>query len=177
MAIIIHRDRQNGLLLSELGTYLLGPEKCLAGTKRISNLLHSKKWKAGIITKFLWRQGTKRTNELQSKQEPALVLWDESVIEKPKSLTSERLCAVRSSKAPRLKRIKPGYFNPPGGRPIFVPGFNWLQVMVIGRKGSPVLAHQTWWTTRGAKKISKREVEGQLLRKIDRLWGKQVVHI
>ena len=177
MAIIIHRDRQNGLLLSELGAYLLGPERSVAGTKRISNLLHSEKWKAGIITKFLWGQGTKRVKELQAEQEPALVLWDESVIEKPESLTSERLCAVRSSKAPRLKRIKPGYFNPPGGRPIFVPGFNWLQVMVIGKKGSPVLAHQRWWTTRGDKKISKREVEGQVLRKIDRLWGKQVVHI
>jgi len=177
MAIIIHRDRQNGLLLSELGAYLLGAERCVAGTKRISNLLHSEKWKAGIITKFLWKQGTKRVKELQAAQEPALVLWDESVIEKPESLTPERLCAVRSSKALRLKRIKPGYFNPPGGRPIFVPGFNWLQIMVIGRKGAPILAHQTWWTTRGAKKTSKRAVEGKLLRKIDQLWGKNVLHI
>ena len=177
MAIIIHRDRQNGLLLSELGAYLLGPEKCVAGTKRISNLLHSEKWKAGIIIKFLWKQGTKHVQELRLEQETALVLWDESVIEKPESLTSERLCAVRSSKAPRLKRIKPGYFNPPGGRPIFVPGFNWVQIMVIGRKGPPTLAHQTWWTTRGEKKTSKREVERKILRKIDRLWGKDVIHV
>jgi hypothetical protein len=54
-----------------------------------------------------------------------------------RSLKAERLCAVRSSKAQRLKWIKPGYFNPPGERPIFVPGFNWLQILVIGRKGLP----------------------------------------
>jgi hypothetical protein len=50
MAILIHRHRNHGLLLSELGAYLLGPEKCTAGTKRISNLLRSKKWKAKLLT-------------------------------------------------------------------------------------------------------------------------------
>lgn len=44
--------------------------------------------------------------------------WDESVIEKPESLKAERLCAVRSSKACRLKRIKPGFYNLPTGRPV-----------------------------------------------------------
>jgi hypothetical protein len=67
------------------------------------------------------------------------VIWDESVIEKPESLQPERLCAVRSSKARHLKRIKPGYYNPPGGRPIFVPGFNWLQVIVTGLREAPAL--------------------------------------
>lgn len=42
----------------------------------------------------------------------ALVIWDESVIEKPESIALEGLGPVRSSKAARLKRIKPGYFNP-----------------------------------------------------------------
>jgi hypothetical protein len=37
MAIIMHRHRNHGLLLSELGGYLLGPERCCAGTKRISS--------------------------------------------------------------------------------------------------------------------------------------------
>ena len=32
MAIIMHRHRKHGLLLSELGGYLLGPERCCAGT-------------------------------------------------------------------------------------------------------------------------------------------------
>ena len=60
---------------------------------------------------------------------------------------------MRSSKALRLKRIKPGYFNPPGGRPVFVPGFHWLNILVIGQKGPPTLAHMRWWTTRGREVI------------------------
>jgi hypothetical protein len=177
MAIIIHRHRNHGLLLSELGGYLLGPERCCAGTKRISKLLHSEKWKAKCINRYLWQRGTARVAELQAAGELPLILWDESVLEKPESLKAERLCAVRSSKAHRLKRIKPGYFNPPGGRPIFVPGFNWLQILVIGRKGPPTLAHLRWWTTRGEHKSTKREKEGRVLQKIDALWGKQVLHI
>jgi hypothetical protein len=177
MAILMHRHRNHGLLLRELGGYLLGPERCCAGTKRISNLLHSEKWKAKLINRYLWGQGTARVAELQAAGELPLILWDERGLEKPESLKAERLCAVRSSKAQRLKRIKPGYFNPPGGRPIFVPGFNWLQILVIGRKGPPTLAHLRWWTTRGAHKSTKREKERRVLQKIDALWGKQVLHI
>lgn len=177
IAIMQHRHRNHGLLLSELGAYLLGPERCRAGTKRISNLIHSNRWEAKLIEQYMWPRGTKRVEELQAEGERALILWDEGVIEKPESSQAERLYAVRSSKAKRLKRIKPGYFNPPGGRPIFVPGFNWLQILVIGRKGSPTLAHFAWWTTRGEHKSSKREVERQLLAKTDKLWGKEVLHI
>jgi hypothetical protein len=47
LAILMHRHRNHGLLLSELGGYLLGSEQCQAGTKRISNLVHSQRWEAG----------------------------------------------------------------------------------------------------------------------------------
>jgi hypothetical protein len=87
------------------------------------------------------------------------------------------LCAVRSTKAARLKRIKPGYFNPPGGRPIFVPGFNWLQLLVTGLQGAPVLAHLCWWTTWGEKASQRRVEEGKILRNVARRWGRQVIHI
>jgi hypothetical protein len=40
-AMIRWRNRAHGLLLSELGGYLLAPEHALAGTKRLSNLLRS----------------------------------------------------------------------------------------------------------------------------------------
>jgi hypothetical protein len=99
------------------------------------------------------------------------------VLEKPESLQAEGLCAVRSTKAVRLKRIKPGYFNPPGGRPIFVPGFHWLQVLVVGQKGSPTVVHMRWWTTRGEQKSQKRTEEKAVLAQIDALWGKEVLHI
>jgi hypothetical protein len=159
MSIMEYRQRNNGLLLSELGGYLLGSESCCAGTKRISNLLGSQKWDAEEIKEFEWEQANRRVEELQEQGERPLVIWDESVLEKPESLEAERLCAVQSSKANRLKRIKPGFFNPPGGRPICVPGFHWLKVIVIGHKGSPILAHMRWWTTRGAESSQKREEE------------------
>jgi hypothetical protein len=177
MAIIRHRHRNHGLLLSELGGHLLGAERCRAGTKRISNLIRSEKWDSEQIEQYLWGMGTKRVAEIRATGEIPLVIWDESVLEKPESLKAERLCAVRSSKAQRLKRIKPGYYNPPGGRPVFVPGHHWLQILVIGRKGAPTLAHLGWWTTRGEHKSSKRETEKEVLKTIDALWGKDVLHI
>ena len=177
MAILLHRHRNQGLVLSELGGYLLEPDHCQAGTKRISNLLHSPKWAAALIEDYLWQRGTQRVEELWAEGERPLVIWDESVLEKSESLQVERLCAVRSSKARRLKRIKPGYYNPPGGRPICVPGFHSLQVLVIGHKGPPTLAHLHWWTTRGEAASQMRTEEAQIFDQIDQLWGKEVVHI
>jgi Transposase DDE domain len=177
LAIVMHRHRNHGLLLSELGGYLLGAEYCRAGTKRISSLVHSERWTAGVMEDFLWQAGTQRVEEIWEQGECPLVIWDESVLEKPESLRAERLCAVRSTKAVRLKRIKPGFFNPPGGRPIFVPGFHWLKILVIGHKGSPTLAHMRWWTTRGEQQSQKRTEESAVLAHVDRLWGKEVLHI
>jgi hypothetical protein len=177
LVIVMHRHRNSGLLLSELGGYLLGAEQCSAGTKRISNLVHSDRWQAEVIEDFLWQRGTQRVTELWEQGERPLVIWDESVLEKPESIQAEGLCAVRSTKAVRLKRIKPGFFNPPGGRPIFVPGFHWLQVLVLGYKGSPTVAHMRWWTTRGEQQSQKRTEEQAVLAQIDELWGKEVLHI
>lgn len=177
LVILMHRNRNSGLLLSELGDHLLGGERGPAGVKRIASLLHSHRWRSSLIVKYLWGRGDEKVKELRERKEAIYAIWDESVLEKSESLQAERLCAVRSSKAIRLKRIKPGYFNPPGGRPIFVPGFNWLQLLVTGRKGTPVLAHLSWWTTRGKKASTKREIEGKILRKVARLWGRKVIHL
>ena len=177
MVILMHRHRNHGLWLSELGGYLLEPGHCQAGTKRISNLLHSQQWDASLIEEYLWQQGTQKVKELRGTAEQPLVIWDESVLEKPESLAAEGLCAVRSSKAGRLKRIKPGYYNPPGGPPIFVPGFHWLQILVIGHQGPPTLAHLHWWTTRGEMASQARTEEAQIFDHIDQLWGKEVLHV
>jgi hypothetical protein len=160
-----------------LGGYLLGAEQGRAGTKRISNLVHSEKWAAGIIEDYFWQTGAQRVEALWKQGERPLVIWDESVLEKPESLQAEGLCAVRSSKAVRLKRIKPGFFNPPSGRPIFVPGLHWLKILVVGRQGSPTLAHMRWWTTRGEQKSQKRAEESTVLAHIDQVWGKEVLHV
>jgi hypothetical protein len=44
IAIITRRHRNQGLLLSELGGYLLPPAQAQAGTKRLSRLLLSRRW-------------------------------------------------------------------------------------------------------------------------------------
>lgn len=177
IVLVMYRHRNQGLVLSELGGYLLEAHQGPAGTKRISNLVHSVRWEAGLIEDFHWQRADQRVEQIQAQGERALVIWDESVLEKPESLQAEGLCAVRSSKAVRLKRIKPGYFNPPGGRPVFVPGFHWLQVLVIGAKGPPTLAHLRWWTTRGETASQARTEEAQVFDEVDQRWGKEVVHI
>lgn len=177
LAIVIHRHRNQGLLLSELGGVVLTGEHAPAGTKRISRLLHSPKWTSEMIEEYLWVQADQRVESLIQAKERVLVVWDESVLEKPESIELDGLCAVRSSKAQRLKRIKPGFFNPPGGRPIFVPGYNWLQVLVLGMKGVPQVAHLAWWTTRGENTRDKRSVERDILEEVANRWRAQVLHI
>jgi len=123
-AIVQWRNRAHGLLLSELGAYLASPDQAPAGTKRLSNLLRSPNWAASLIEQFLWSKASAEVANLRAASEEPLAVWDESVLEKPESAKSEGLCAVRSSKARRLKRVRPGFFNPPAGRPICVAGLH-----------------------------------------------------
>lgn len=177
VVLLQHRHCKNGLLLSELGGYLLPPAHAPAGTKRLSNLLRCRKWSGKLIEHFLWRQADNRLTQLQESQQEALVLWDESVIEKPESLALEGLCAVRSSKAKRLKRIKPGYYNPPGGRPIFVPGWQWMTLLLMGTSGPPTVAAMRWWSNRGLQSTDTRTVQTRLLRQSVRCWKQKVCHV
>lgn len=175
--IVTFRHPRNGLLLSELGAYILDAEHAPAGTKRISNLIRSTKWRYQIIETYLWRKASEQIEALEGEDEEALVAWDESVLEKPESIALAGLCAVRSSKARRMKRIKPGYYNPPGGRPIFVPGMNWAALMVMGMKSLPSIAAMRWWSTRGKFASDKRTEELELLKQCVKAWGNRVLHI
>lgn len=177
LVIIAHRHRNHGLLLSELGSYLATPKQAPAGTKRLGRLLHSRRWQSGEVERFLWEEAEKQVDALRQAGTTPLLIWDESVLEKPESLHLEGLNAVRSTKAVRLKRIKPGYFNPPGGRPIFVPGFHWLMMTVLGTKGPPTLAHLRWWTTRGERATDRRSVEAALMAEASDRWGQNVIHV
>lgn len=177
--ILTFRDRVNGLLLSELGSYLLSPAQAPAGTKRLSNLLHSAKWRASLITRFLWQRASEQLHQWQEAGQDGLLLWDESGWEKPESWHLENLGPTRSSKAARLTHIKPGYYSPPRG-PIFVPGLQWLAVLLIGRlalQGPPLLAAQRWWTNRGPHASYKRDEEGKLLVDLAASWGRAVIHV
>lgn len=175
--ILMLRHHRYGLLLSELGGYLLGARQAPAGTKRISNLLRSRKWQDEIVGDYLWQQAKQQVQGLMEVRERALVVWDESVIEKPESIALEGLCAVRSAKAHRLSRIKKGFYNPPTGKPTFVPGQNWLMVMVLGMTGTPTLAAMRFWTRRGELMRDRKAVVLALLQQAVQAWGQQVIHL
>jgi hypothetical protein len=46
VSLVQLRHREAGMLLSELGAMLLTPQQAPAGSKRISRLLHTTKWRA-----------------------------------------------------------------------------------------------------------------------------------
>src|SRR5262249_5790178 len=94
IAIVQWRNRPHGLLLSELGAYLLTPEQAPAGTKRLSNLLRSPKWSASLIETFLWQGAAARLSDLRAAVQPALALWDGAHLEKPQSRPAQRLCPL-----------------------------------------------------------------------------------
>lgn len=178
-AILSFRHRNHGLLLSELGAFLLSPAQAPAGTKRLSQLLRCPKWSPALLTRFLWRHAQARVEELRRTEGDALLLWDESVLEKPESAQSEGLGAVRSSKAARLTRIKPGFYRPPG-RPIHVPGLSWLCLLVLGQVGPPVVATMRWWSNRSHGRIHRKApiwIRRAVLRFCARLWGRRVLHV
>ena len=130
-----------------------------ACTKRLSNLVHSAKWRACLITGFLWQRASEQLTQWQQAGQDGLLLWDESGWEKPESWHLDDLGPTRGSLAARLTRIKPGYYSPPRG-PIFVPGLQWLAVLLVGQfaqQGPPQLAAQRWWTNRGPRSSFKRD--------------------
>jgi hypothetical protein len=177
-ALLAFRHRNLGLLLSELGSYLAPAGHAPAGTKRLSNLLRSPRWQAALLTQWLWSTACARVQQLTEAGEEALLIWDDSVLEKSESDHRPDLCSVRSSKARRLVRIRKGFFRPPvGRRPICVAGLQWMGLLVCGLSGPPSVAAMTWWTTRGEHATDRRIVVGQLLARCRRQWGRQVRHV
>jgi hypothetical protein len=176
-AIITFRHTVYGLLLSELGGYILSPEHAPAGTKRLSNLLRSSKWTGKLIEDFLWHKALQQVDEAEGQGEDVYIGWDESEVEKAESIALEGLCPVRSTTAARLKRIKPGFFNPPGGRPVFVPGMQWITLLVLASSLAPVVAAMQWWTTRGQHASCRRDEELALLKRCWQAWGRRVIHL
>ena len=175
--IIRHRSRSTALLLSELGGVLLSGTRAPAGTKRISNLLRSKKWQASAVSDYLAQQAAGYVEGLLEKRELALLLWDESVQEKAESLESEGLCAVRSAKAKRLLRIKRGYYEPPTREAVHVPGLRWAGLLCCGLRQQPMLASFRWWTSRGKEATSLQQVRLELLQWARSAFGLAVLHV
>ena len=121
-ALVRMRHNRYGLLLSELGAHIINPYPGPAGAKGLGNLLRSPKWSHTLLAEFLWHDADQRHTEMIAARERALAIWDESVLEQPESNALEGLCSVGSNKVARLKGIKPGYYDAPGGSPVSVPG-------------------------------------------------------
>jgi hypothetical protein len=177
-AILSFRDRANGLLLSELGDAMDGVGGG-GGTKRLGRLIHHQHWHSQLIEDFLLFRADEAVRELEEQGEDVLLIHDGTPWEKPESLVAEGLCAVRSQKAKRFTRIKPGYYNPPRG-PIFVPGLHGIALILASRhKGAGVvqLAALRWWTSRGAWASFERDEHLKLFRTAHHLWGRRVIHV
>jgi hypothetical protein len=178
-AILSFRDRANGLLLSELGDAMDGPGGRGGGTKRLGRLIHHRRWRAQVVEEFLLWRANQRLAHLEEQHEDALLIWDGTPLEKPESLCAEGLCAVRSSKAKRLTRIKKGYYHPPG-RPIFVPGIHGIAILLASRHkaaGVVMLACLRWWSSRGIWASTQGDEHVKLMRVLARVFGRRVVHV
>lgn len=175
--IVRFRHSKQGLCLSELGAFLLSGEHAPAGCKRISRLLHSKKWGAWLMERFLWQQAEKKQAQWQIEGEEVLCVWDASVIEKPESEQTPGLCAVRSSKARRLKKPRKGNWNAPAGKAITVFGLEWTALLLLGMKGVPHVAAMRWWSRKGEEATTQGQQETRLLLAAAGAWGRQVLHV
>lgn len=170
MAIILHRDRDKGLLLSELGGFITGFSKAPSGTKRLSNLFRSKKWSLEDIELIHLQKAQAQVTHLETQGHRLLGFIDDSTIEKSESWWAEGLCSVYSSKAKRLTRIKPGYYNPPKNR-ICVPGYQWTALMIGGFRLTPIVGLMKWWTTKGQHKECADNIFYRLLKQIKSVFG------
>ncbi len=171
IAILIFRHTKMGLLLSELGAYICGPAHAPAGTKRISNLLRSKKWTHEVIDNHLFSRTRKRVEHLRQHNKRPLLLWDDSRIEKPESWFIQGLCSVFSTAAKRMMKIRRGFYRPPMGR-ICVPGFKWTAVMLSHLGGVPSVCQMSWWTTRGKFQDHGSNIVYRLLKLINKQLGR-----
>ena len=182
IAIIRFRNNKQGLLLSELGSYMDGyrglSKNAPAGTKRVGNLIRSLKWSILHIDEYLMSEADKEVKNLKQQGKRILCIWDGSVIEKPESSKLEGLCPVISSKAKRLNRSRKGLvFNMKASRPIMVVGMQWTGALIAGLVGIPKLAIMSWWTTKGDYATNLRVQEETLFRKCVRKWGDILIHV
>lgn len=176
VSIILHRNRDKGLLLSELGQYICGSDHAPAGTKRLSNLFRCKGWDAEHLAPEQLARSVEFAQKSTQAGHRVLACWDDSMIEKHESWFSEGLCAVRSSRAKRLTRLKPGYYKQPAA-PICVPGFQWSGLMLAGLSLVPMVAMMEFWTTRGKHKECWSNIFYRMLKQVVAEFGTILTHV
>jgi hypothetical protein len=176
VSIILHRNRDKGLLLSELGQYICGSSHAPAGTKRLSNLFRSKNWKSEDIANEQLKRAVSYAQKAIAAGHRVLAFWDDSVIEKHESWYVEGLCPVRSSRANRLTRIKPGYYKKPSS-PICVPGYEWSGLLLGGLSLVPMVAKMEWWTSRGKHKECRSNIFYRMFKQVVKEFGQILTHV
>ena len=176
IAILMFRNRSMGLLLSELGGFISGFSSAPSGTKRIGRLLACQGWTHQLIDDFFFTRAHCRMAELESCSKRPLLLWDDSRIEKSESNILGGLCSVFSSKAQRLTRIRPGFFNPPSKR-ICTTGYKWTGIMLSALGEVPCVFNMTWWTTRGKHKEQGSNIVYRMLKRIHQQIGSIALNV
>jgi hypothetical protein len=156
-AIVTFRNQEQGLNISELGSYITKPSQAPAGTKRMDRLLESEKWSKEIINELLLHQADEEKRKMEVAGEQVLYIWDGSVIENPFSEHIEGMCAVVSSTAKNLRKARKGAFNQPGGRPTVVLGVELIGGILLGKSDIPILTTMKWWTRKGEMASTQRE--------------------
>jgi len=182
LAIVRFRNNMQGLLLSELGSYMDNSRgvstSAPAGTKRLGNLLRSLKWSVLDIDRYLLEEADKEVQRLKSLGKRILCPFDDSELEKPESEKLEGLCPVISTKAKRRNRSRRGVvFNFPVGKPIRVTGIQWTAAILAGMEGPVKVAAMCWWTTKGDYATRLREQQEAMLRTLVRKWGNLLIYI
>lgn len=175
-ALVRLRQRPQALWLTEIGTLLLGAAHAPAGVKRVARLLARATWDAADMEQWLLAQAD---HVVEQAPDGALVAFDQSVLEKPESQAALGLCPVRSSKARRLARPRPGFGAGSPRPPITVPGVHWLAATVMGWSGPAYLAVCRWWSPRPSSPQPQRQRESEqaLLRDLVARWGRRVVFV
>ncbi len=171
VAILHFRNNKQGLLLSELGSYMVGYDglsiSATAGTKRVGNLICSLKWSILHIDHYLLNKADKEVKKLKEQGKRIFCIWDGNVLEKPESSKIEGLCPVVSSKAKRLNRSRKGLvFNFPLLKAVTVTGMQWAGALIAGMEGIPKVAIMRWWTTKGEYANKLREYEKKVRRRM-----------
>jgi Transposase DDE domain len=161
--LIRFRHNRQGLLLTQLGEYLLSPLQGPAGTKRISNLLRNQDWDHQLIEDCLLEKAITQAQHWRKEGKQVFALWDDSVVEKHETLKNKHLCAVRSSKAKRLTRIRPGFYQKCCQKTIHVAGLQWSAILLTTLTNTPCLALFRFWTSRGKHATEQKIVHHKLL--------------
>lgn len=145
-----------------------------AWVKRLDNFLKSQKWNASIIDAQLLQHADEFVDFAEQSQKDCLLLWDDSVFEKPGTEQDPNLCSVHSTKVSYITRPRPGFISKLYWTSI--PGLK-VSGMVMATSKRSRIAHVRLWSSRGEEATDKKTVDAQMLELASQRWGQRVTHV